>query len=98
MAIVLIAVAVVMHYNYTQNRQQFVSFRFSEQMTLTTQTLPEFLVWIALTGFFFCAFREIYFRNTRGPVLFNFFIREITVGITQGRWILTLHVSLTTNI
>lgn len=64
MAIVLIAVAVVMHYNYTQNRQQFVSFRFSEQMTLTTQTLPEFLVWIALTGFL-CISRNLFSQHTR---------------------------------
>lgn len=66
MAIVLIAIAVVMHYNYTQNRQQFVSFRFSEQMTLTTQTLPEFLVWIALTGFFFVHFEKFIFATHEG--------------------------------
>lgn len=54
MAIVLIVVvAVAVHFNYTKiiTATTTVSFRFSEQMT-STRMLPEFLVWIALTGFF----------------------------------------------
>lgn len=64
MAIVLMAAAVDMHYKYSQNQQQFVSFRFSEQMTSTTQMLPEFLVWIVLTGFL-CISRHLFSQRTR---------------------------------